>query len=669
MEIISSSSSHNQQGDRIFELGVAHVKIYKTNNEKKKNKCDDVNNIPNIFGLQTQATDHKKEPIIDPTIEDEGKLPPYVIVVHGPPKVGKSLLIKCLVDYYNSNGGHGNDVIVLANRRRIQFVECPNNVNGMIDAAKYADAVIFLIDTRYGFEMETFEFLNILQVHGIVKVIGVLTYLDGIKNEEILTKTKQRLVAHFHSEIYEAAKVFCLPFLDNEMYSSEEISKLSSFISVMHFHRLSWRATQPYIVAKYFEDITPQDRVEEDEKCSRNIVLEGYLRGCNIKKASKAHIAGVGDFALYGIACLNDPFPLTDTRKRRRFRDKEGLGIEGLGIGTYLRLEVRGVPPEMVKNPCSPILVGVIGIEEEKAGYIKAILKRHSWHTKLLNTKDPITVSIGWRRYQAKPIYAMENCRGQLQMLDFTPKDKQCVAMFWGPLAPPSTGVVAVKSMADHEAAFRILATGVVLDNNQAVKVFKKRTLIRTSCKIFKKTARTKSGLRRKIKKAADKKVVDGLKTKNHQLREVIAKCKFKRTIRNSDSTFPCVWKQVQIPRDFNPLMIAPEPRDRIWQHIGPADELSELPESVNKLLEDMRDKEAPELDEVRKEEILSKLKEEYDDIRHSYYGAGWRQTLEQQRAVIIVEGESSAQNSPYELDDGAPSEDFMSLVRKPRAR
>ncbi|XP_026413656.1 arf-GAP with GTPase, ANK repeat and PH domain-containing protein 9-like [Papaver somniferum] len=39
------------------------------------------------------------------------------------------------------------------NRRRIQFVECPNNMNGMIDAAKYADVVMLLIDAKYGFEM------------------------------------------------------------------------------------------------------------------------------------------------------------------------------------------------------------------------------------------------------------------------------------------------------------------------------------------------------------------------------------------------------------------------------------------------------------------------------------------------------------------------------------
>lgn len=37
------------------------------------------------------------------------------------------------------------------------------DLNGMIDAAKYADLVLLMIDGGFGFEMETFEFLNILQ--------------------------------------------------------------------------------------------------------------------------------------------------------------------------------------------------------------------------------------------------------------------------------------------------------------------------------------------------------------------------------------------------------------------------------------------------------------------------------------------------------------------------
>jgi len=34
----------------------------------------------------------------------------------------------------------------------------------MLDAAKCADLVLLLVDGSFGFEMETFEFLNLLQV-------------------------------------------------------------------------------------------------------------------------------------------------------------------------------------------------------------------------------------------------------------------------------------------------------------------------------------------------------------------------------------------------------------------------------------------------------------------------------------------------------------------------
>ena len=36
----------------------------------------------------------------------------------------------------------------------------------MLDLAKIADLVLLLIDASYGFELETFEFINILQVPG-----------------------------------------------------------------------------------------------------------------------------------------------------------------------------------------------------------------------------------------------------------------------------------------------------------------------------------------------------------------------------------------------------------------------------------------------------------------------------------------------------------------------
>ena len=66
---------------------------------------------------------------------------------------------------YNLPHTKGPITIVSGKKRRITFFECPNDVNAMIDLAKIADLVLLVVDASFGFEMETFEFLNILQVH------------------------------------------------------------------------------------------------------------------------------------------------------------------------------------------------------------------------------------------------------------------------------------------------------------------------------------------------------------------------------------------------------------------------------------------------------------------------------------------------------------------------
>lgn len=57
---------------------------------------------------------------------------------------------------------------------------------------------------------ETFEFLNIMQVHGFPRVMGVLTHLDKFNDVKKLRKTKHHLKHRFWTEIYHGAKLFYL---------------------------------------------------------------------------------------------------------------------------------------------------------------------------------------------------------------------------------------------------------------------------------------------------------------------------------------------------------------------------------------------------------------------------------------------------------------------------
>ncbi|KAI9196951.1 hypothetical protein LWI28_028476 [Acer negundo] len=1044
--------------------------------KKKKSKSDkndqDKKQNPKAFAftssvkakrLQSRAVEKEQRRLHIPTIDRSyGEAPPYVIVVQGPPQVGKSLLIKSLVKHYTKHNVpevRGPITIVSGKQRRLQFVECPNDINGMIDCAKIADLALLLIDGSYGFEMETFEFLNLMHNHGLPRVMGVLTHLDKFKDVKKLRKTKQRLKHRFWTEIYDGAKLFYLSGLIHGKYSKREVHNLARFFSVMKFPPLSWRTCHPYVLADRFEDVTPPERVRLNNKCDRNVTVYGYLRGCNLKKGTKVHIAGVGDYSLAGVTGLSDPCPLPSAAKKKGLRDKEklfyapmsGLGdllydkdavyinindhfvqfskaddengktsqkgkdqdvgealvkslqntkysidekleksfitlfsrkpssssktlndakdadedsdhihgmepckqyqsgeeinadgfgeehgdedvdgsdssdqdggvqkddliksasggsdednlmehvefiggrrrrkavflsdgdhgdlkdsdeededdendedededdknnvdnrssssdfsdgedegiddgmgnvskwkesllertvlrqstnlmqlvygksvsasaasfneaqdssedegseddeffkpkgegnkkfsegldsgnfntedcskfkiygslknwkddeiyesirdrfvtgdwsraarrnqaleansdddsvygdfedletgekheshhidgngaiqnedesaieerrlkklalrskfdaqyngsespeeetdkdvarfhrgqpneiglidkmkeeielrkqmniaelnelddvtrveIEGFRTGTYLRLEIHDVPFEMVEyfDPYHPILIGGIGLGEDNVGYMQARLKRHRWHKKVLKTRDPIIVSVGWRRFQTMPVYAIEDQNGRHRMLKYTPEHMHCLAMFWGPLAPPKTGVVAVQNLSNNQAAFRITATAVILEFNHEAKIKKKIKLVGYPCKIFKKTAlikdmftsdlevaqcegkeiRTVSGIRGQIKKAAKEEIGNQPKRKGGQPREGIARCTFEDRILMSDIVFMRGWADVEVPSFYNPLTTALQPRDKVWQGMKTVAEL-----------------------------------------------------------------------------------------------
>ena len=178
----------------------------------------------------------KKEvvPLHDRRTTELHETPPSLVVVMGPPGVGKSTLIRSLVKMYtnhNLTSVTGPITVVTGKKKRITLLECPNDTAAMLDCAKIADLVLLCVDAKFGFEMETFEFLNVLQTHGFPKVMGVFTHVDQFRTAKNLRKTKKLLKHRFWTEIYEGAKMFYFSGVINGKYLRNEVKQLTLFIS------------------------------------------------------------------------------------------------------------------------------------------------------------------------------------------------------------------------------------------------------------------------------------------------------------------------------------------------------------------------------------------------------------------------------------------------------
>ncbi|KAM3139101.1 hypothetical protein pb186bvf_008699 [Paramecium bursaria] len=245
--------------------------------------------------------------------EETDQQAPLLVVVQGPKQVGKSTLIKSLVKHYvGQKIRDPQGPITIRAKQRITFIECPSDINAMIDLAKVADLALIMIDASIGFEMETFEFLSLLNNHGFPNVMGVLTHIDFFKDNKQLRKTRKKYKKRFEYETGGNYKLFYLSALKNDYYLKQDIINLARFISIIKITPVRWKTDHPFILV---------DRYEEQEE---KTTFFGYVRGCTYRINDRMHLVGSGDYYIESFEEVNDPAAVHN-KGMRSLKDNEKL--------------------------------------------------------------------------------------------------------------------------------------------------------------------------------------------------------------------------------------------------------------------------------------------------------------------------------------------------------
>lgn len=258
------------------------------------------------------------------------------------------------------------------------------------------------------------------------------------------------------------------------------------------------------------------------------------------------------------------------------------IQLEGHRAGMYVRIGFKNVPCEFVQHfdATYPILIGSLNMTEENIGYVNCKVKKHRWYKKILKTADPVIMSMGWRRFQTRPIYAKVEDDMKHRYLKYTPNHVTCSMTLWGPVTPQNTGFLMVQSVQQNaeeirRLGFRIAATGCVTEIDKTAHIMKKLKLVGTPLKIYKKSAFVKGMFTSALEVAkfegAKIKTVSGIRgqiKKAHNKPEGSFRATFEDRILLSDIVFCRTWFAVEVPRFYAPvtsLLLSPELKTQ-WQ-------------------------------------------------------------------------------------------------------
>ncbi|KFO25507.1 pre-rRNA-processing protein TSR1 homolog [Fukomys damarensis] len=188
----------------------------------------------------------------------------------------------------------------------------PGDLHTVLDMAKVADTILFLLDPLEGWDSTGDYCLSCLFAQGLPTYTLAVQGVSGLPPKKQLDSRKK--LSKVVEKRFPNDKLFLLD-------SQQEAGMLLRQLANQKQRHLAFRDRRAYLFA-YAVDFVPS----EESNLVGTLKISGYVRGQTLNVNSLLHIIGYGDFQMKQIDAPLDPFPL-NPRVIKSQKDP-GIGME-----------------------------------------------------------------------------------------------------------------------------------------------------------------------------------------------------------------------------------------------------------------------------------------------------------------------------------------------------
>ncbi|XP_044057763.1 pre-rRNA-processing protein TSR1 homolog [Siniperca chuatsi] len=183
------------------------------------------------------------------------------------------------------------------------------DMHALLDVAKIADSLVFVLDATEGWDSYGDYCLSCLFAQGLPSHALVC---QGVSDHHVKKRVESRRALSKITEIrFPDARLFPLD-------SEQDATLLLRHLGAQRQRKLGFRSRRPHLLAQHvtFTPNSPAEGTGGGPTGLGTLCVSGYVRGRPLRVDRLVHITGHGDFQLSQIDAPSDPLPLNITTAR-----------------------------------------------------------------------------------------------------------------------------------------------------------------------------------------------------------------------------------------------------------------------------------------------------------------------------------------------------------------